>query len=238
MGKSIGLYGGSFDPIHFGHLNLAICIMEARGLDEVWFCPAAYNPHKPEPAFRSDAHRLKMVALAIEGEKRFRVTDIELRAPKEITSQSETARKLPRIDDPRGFGAVSDAEVIPLRALRPGPSYTIDTLHQLIDDHKGEGLSFAVILGDDAAHGFCRWRRPEEIIQLAKVYVGTRNDRTPKPFEGEPAIVSALEEGVTPTRVMEISSTEVRQRLKNRQFCGHLVPGKVLDYIVTNRLYL
>lgn len=205
MGKLIGIYGGSFDPIHFGHINLAVEMMEAHHLHEVWFCPAAQNPHKQHVAAAPE-HRLNMLRLAIENEPRFRLLEIE--------------------------------------AHQPGPSYTFDTLSELdkIQSESPDPNTFALILGTDAAKSFHTWHRPEEIIQLARPLVGRRidvADDTPEyVIEGSPGIVEALRRGMTPTRIMEISSIEIRYRLKKMKYCRHLVPGKVLDYIITNRLYL
>ena len=151
----IGLYGGSFDPIHNGHLNVAIGMMEAHNLDEIWFCPAMLNK-------------------------------------------------------------------------RPGPSYTIDTLDSL----KGK---LALIIGEDSAKDFHLWRSPEKILARSEILVASRGKRAP--FTGSPEIVTALNKGLTEIRLMEISSTEVRERLRNGKYCGHLVPTKVLDYITKHQLY-
>ena len=79
--KKIGLYGGSFDPIHFGHINLAIEILEAHNLDEVWFCPAQISPHKLHNHPIASEHRISMLQLAIKDIPQFRVTTIELERP-------------------------------------------------------------------------------------------------------------------------------------------------------------
>jgi nicotinate-nucleotide adenylyltransferase len=197
----IGIYGGSFDPVHLGHLNLAVEIMEAHRLDQVWFCPSFINPFKQQGSHGSVSDRLAMLQLAIQGESRFCITDVEIK--------------------------------------REGPSYTIDTLHQLIaaQGQASASHSFALILGEDAARTFCRWHKAEEIVKCARLLVGSRGESI-IPFEGSPAISAALEAGLTATRIMEISSTEIRQRLANNLFCGHLLPGKVLDYILAHALYL
>ena len=78
MRKLIGILGGSFDPIHLGHLNLAVAIMEAHSLFQVWFCPAAQNPLKPNDTNASAHHRMEMVRLAIAGEPRFKVIDTDI----------------------------------------------------------------------------------------------------------------------------------------------------------------
>lgn len=203
MGKFIGIYGGSFDPIHLGHLNLATEIMEAHHLDEVWFCPAACNPLKEDQVLASASHRLEMIRLAIENEPRFKISEIELN--------------------------------------RDGVSYTIDTVNELVASQKGklDPDSFALILGEDSAKDFFKWRQPEAIVQSVKLLIGSRPNEKEKnkSFQGSDLVVQAIHQGLTPTRIMEISSREIRQRLLNKKYCYHLVPGKVMDYIVTNDLY-
>ncbi len=77
MKKRIGIFGGSFDPPHFGHLHLATSMMHMCGLDEVWFCPTAGNPLKTGRALVSIDDRLQMLKAAIADEKRFKIIDIE-----------------------------------------------------------------------------------------------------------------------------------------------------------------
>lgn len=201
--KKIGVYGGSFDPIHLGHLNLATEIMEAHQLDEVLFCPAAINPHKTHQNSVSATHRLNMIRLAIAHEPRFSVTEIEI--------------------------------------ARQGLSYTVDTLKELhaLQNDREERSAFFLILGEDSARTLHRWHQPEVIISLAQPLVGSRIGKRDalEPFEGSPSMIRALNEGLTPTRVMEISGTEIRERLLDKKPCYHLLPGKVMDYIITNRIY-
>jgi nicotinate-nucleotide adenylyltransferase len=203
MKKIIGIYGGAFNPIHLGHLNLAAEMMEAHHLHEVWFCPTGCHPQKHDPFAVSAEHRLNMIRLAIEGQPRFQVSDIE-------------------ID-------------------REGPSYTVDTLLAFneLEKEKKDPYAFALILGEDAARGFSTWHQPEEIIKLARLLVGRRGDEKKRtdPFPGSPEIAAAIQKGWTQTRVMEISSREVRERVLKKKYCAHLLPTKVLDYINTNQLY-
>src|SRR5436853_4449646 len=79
--KRIGLFGGTFDPIHFGHLNLAFELMEKRGLDQVWFIPTQINPFKMEVPPTSMEHRLTMVQLAIRDIPQFHLKDLEKKRP-------------------------------------------------------------------------------------------------------------------------------------------------------------
>lgn len=198
----IGFYGGSFDPPHLGHMNLAVQMMEIHRLDEIWFCPVAMNPHKEQGSFSNAKNRIEMLNIAIAKEPRFRIIDIEI--------------------------------------LRKGPSYTIDTLNALIaiQEKKNQPTDFSVIIGDDAARFFHTWHQPEEIIKKAKLLVGKRGEISfNKTFLGNPSIHQAIVKGLTQMHVMEISSTEIRQRLANHQTCWHLLSGKVLDYILAHHLY-
>ena len=202
MGKSIGFFGGTFDPIHCGHLNLAIEILEARQLDEVWFCPAYISPHKLEISPTSVEHRLKMLSLAIEGEPRFKILDTEIK--------------------------------------RLSPSFTIDTIQELLATQLGKSdpHRFSLILGEDAFPGFFHWRQPEEIVRLVPLLIGSRSGFFPtEELKGDPRIIESIENGITPTRVMEISSTDIRDRISRRLYCRHLMPAKVLDYIYAHDLY-
>jgi nicotinate-nucleotide adenylyltransferase len=74
----LGIFGGSFDPVHFGHLLLAECCREQGRLDEVWFIPAAFSPHKPEGAAASPSQRIDMLRLATGGHEAFRVSTLEI----------------------------------------------------------------------------------------------------------------------------------------------------------------
>jgi nicotinate-nucleotide adenylyltransferase len=73
----VGFFGGTFDPIHFGHLNMAEELMKTKHLEEVWFCPAFINPYKIDRQSASIEHRLKMMRLAIDGRPQFKLLDLE-----------------------------------------------------------------------------------------------------------------------------------------------------------------
>ncbi len=187
--KKVGLLGGTFDPIHFGHLNLAFEMLEKRGLDEVWFCPAWMNPHKLVGQASSTIDRLEMVRLAIEAIPQFKVIDNEVR--------------------------------------RGGISYTVDTLRELKAEHPEN--QFFLILGADSVDLFFKWKEPEEILSLCEVLVGSRT----KPEISQ----EILKENYVPTRLLDISATDIRSRVNKYLYISHLVPGKVVDYIYSNRLY-
>lgn len=197
--KKVGIYGGTFDPVHFGHINLAVEVLELRALDEVWFCPAQCNPHKSDEPHADVAQRLAMLRLALQHIPHFAVIDNE--------------------------------------AKRPLPSYTSDTLQELIGLYPEN--EYSLLLGEDSIPGFFRWHQPQQIVEMVKVYIGSRIGEIDRNrYSGEdPRVVAALQEGMTQTRLMDISATMVRDRLKRGLYCGHLVPGIVLDYIRQNKLY-
>ncbi len=194
--KKIGFYGGTFDPIHFGHLFLAIQLAELKQLDEVWICPAFCSPFKQgKLPLTSGEHRLEMVRLAIEEIPRFKVLSSEVES-------KET-------------------------------SYTVDTLRAL-----PQGFQYHLLLSEESALQFMKWKEPEEIARLAPPLIGCRKFSELSGHQDDSwKEIPFLKEGLVLTKRMEISSTEIRERLKNKLYVGHLVPAKALDYIRRHQLY-
>ncbi len=212
MVKRIGVYGGSFNPIHFGHIHLAIDMLEKRSLDKILFCPAELNPHKMEfkESVLSSEHRLAMLKLAIMDIPQFSILESELK--------------------------------------RPSPSYTIDTINELLaNDEQEANVShndlkqknhYFLIVGDDTIENFHHWHKAHELIEKVEVLVGVRSEKCLDDMTNpDPLINESLKVGRTLTRIFEVSSTEIRDRIAAEKYCGHLVPAKVLDYIYRNRLY-
>ncbi len=171
--KKIGFLGGSFDPIHIGHLHLAISLLEAFDLDQVLFCPAACAPHKKEKIVGADPFaRLEMVRLAIETAPLFALLDWEV--------------------------------------VRGGVSYSVDTMRALVKERPGN--QFFLLLGEDSFSQLDTWKEKNALIDMAPAIVGSRKE-------------------------FNVSSTDVRLRLSQKKYCGHLVPEKVLDYIARHGLY-
>jgi nicotinate-nucleotide adenylyltransferase len=200
--KKIGLLGGSFDPIHFGHLNLAFELMERGQLEEVWFIPAHVNPLKTHIPPVSFEHRLAMLKLAVEGISPFKIKDLESR--------------------------------------RPAPSYTVETLRLLLAEFTArvESPHFYLLLGEDSIASFVHWHLPHEIVKMAHLLIGSRSGSyVLQEVERDPVLWEAIQKGMIKTRLMDISSTDLRHRLNQGLYCGHLVPVKVLDYIHKNQLY-
>lgn len=95
----IGIFGGTFDPIHNGHIGLALGLFEIHHLDEVWFCPARQNPFKKDGTAADFAHRIKMLELALADIPYFKITDLESRRPGPSYS-IDTLRKI--VNDQKG----------------------------------------------------------------------------------------------------------------------------------------
>lgn len=194
--KRWGFFGGTFDPIHFGHLNLAINLLEIHHLDHILFSPANFSPLKGSNMPTASAKdRFEMTKLALEG--------------------------------------MPNCSLLKLELEREGPSYTIDTMKELIRLHPN--VQFHLIVGEDILEGLPKWKHVEELLTLAPPLTGTRpGDNLPKlPL----AIEKWIDRGRTDIPSMEISSTELRARLIQKKYCGHLIPAKVLDYIHAHRLY-
>lgn len=200
--KKIGLYGGTFDPIHLGHLNAALAAMEYHKLDEVWFCPAQINPLKLNGPSASSHHRLEMLKIALVDLPHFHIITHEI-----------------------------EQECV---------SYTVDTLRWLTAKEKEQAhpSQFFLIIGEDALATFFQWREPEEIIKLAQPLI-VRRFYTAKALssQGDQEIEKIFTKGRTPNPIIEISATEIRERVQHGLYIGHLVPAKVVDYIYQNHLY-
>lgn len=183
--RKVGLYGGTFDPFHLGHLALAVNLKESLHLDEVWLIPANLNPLRSTTAVPFE-HRLAMA--------------------------EEVAALIP------GFCTCG------IEGERPAPSYTIDTVLELKRRHPD--CNFTLLLGDDAAQDLPRWHRVEELLAIIPIAIGKRK-----------AGVEVTNGDYVPTPLYEISSTEIRERLRQKKFCGHLLPQVILDYIFKHNLY-
>lgn len=192
--SKIGLYGGTFNPIHFGHLNLAFELMENSKLDEVWWMPTSCSPFRQDDDFTAE-QRLKMVELALEGIPQFKVCTLEIH--------------------------------------RPPPAYTIDTVREILSLYPND--EFYLLLGEDALVRFMDWKEPLELIRLIPFLIGHRSGNALPKFPDE--IEKIISESLVETPLIDISATRIRKRLKNRRYCGHLLPWKVLDFIYVNQLY-
>jgi len=189
----IGLYGGSFDPVHFGHLIVAQESYERFGLDRVIFIPAAQSPLKPGAVSASAADRLAMVRAAIEDDPRFAVSDIELR--------------------------------------RGGMSYTLDTVKELKSRYPGD--TFYWIIGADQAARLPEWHAIEQLAEVLEFIAVDRPGSPPL----APASVPGLRVHRLESRLIDISSTELRERARRGLPLQHFIPHKALVYLKAHCLY-
>lgn len=199
---AIGIFGGTFDPIHFGHISVAKGLLEKGVVSEIWVIPVHQNPHKLDAPPTSSLHRLRMCEIAFEGVRGVKVLDIE--------------------------------------SKRPDLSFTFNTVKSLYDKEQSRASPrpLRLIMGEDAAHGFHRWKHPFKIIEMALPLVVSRSVFS-HPIEdaNHPEIAAILEENRVELPTVEISATEIRERIRENRPCGELLPRKVLDYIYENRLY-
>lgn len=188
--KQVGIMGGTFDPIHCGHLLAAEQAREQAGLDEVWFMPTHIPPHKQRDSLTLAGHRLKMVELSVADNEAFHVTDVELR--------------------------------------REGPSYTYDTIVQLVLQYPDYRFSF--IIGGDMVKILPTWYQYQKLIRMIH-FIGLARPGT--------EIDRAASEPVTFVEmpVWDISSTLIRKRAASGKSIRYLVPDAVERYIKENRFY-
>ena len=195
----IGVFGGTFDPIHMGHLIVAEDARAALDLDKVLFIPAGQPWFKSYRQITEAYHRLAMVRLAVEGNPSFDVTDIEIR--------------------------------------RTGPSYTVDTLAELREQYPD--AEFIVILGVDALREIDRWHQPRKLFELASVVGMAR----PGAIINLSVLHAAIPGSSSRIRLLDsalidISGTEVRQRVAAGRSIRYRVPAAVEWYIRENGLYM
>jgi nicotinate-nucleotide adenylyltransferase len=186
----IGVLGGSFDPIHFGHLLMAQSAVEGLKLDAVLFVPAYCSPFKNNLRQPDASRRLVMVREAIKGNKAFKLYSGEIRRKK--------------------------------------VSYTIDTLKELKDRHPG--AKFYLLMGGDNLRTFHRWKDPHGILKLARLVILNR----PGFDKNYPRRWPFLKINMP---AVDISSSDIRDRLKGNKSIWYLTPKAVIRTIKRSRLY-
>ena len=178
-----GIFGGSFNPIHKGHISLARQLRQKAGLDEVWLMVSPQNPLKASADLLDDEIRMQMARLAVEGEEGIIASDYEIHLPK--------------------------------------PSYTWNTLQALNKDYPDR--EFVLMIGGDNWQLFDKWYHADDIRKNYQIIVYPRRG-----FEG----------GIDGLDLIDISSTEIRERIKAGKGIKRLVPKAVAEYITINKLYV
>lgn len=185
--KKVGIFGGSFNPIHTGHIALAKSLCEKAGLDEVWFMVSPMNPFKKTATDLLDDHlRLEMVEKALEKEPQLKACDYEFRLPK--------------------------------------PSYTWHTLQAISQEFTD--IEFTLLIGGDNWAAFDKWYHHEDILAHYPIVVYPRQGSS----------VGKVPEGVTivETPLLNISSTEIRQRIKEGKSIEGMVPESIEELVKRN----
>ena len=187
----IGLYFGSFNPIHIGHLAIANYMVEFTDLDRLWFVISPHNPLKKKSTLLEDYHRLELVYRAIENDERFYASDIEFKMPQ--------------------------------------PSYTIDTLARLREKRPND--EFALIMGADGLKTFNKWKNADEIVNQYHRFV------YPRPGIAEEEYKKHANITIVNAPMMEISSSFVRDAIRDNKNVKYFVPEKVYEYISEMNFY-
>ena len=217
-----GVLGGTFHPIHLGHIGAALAAADALGLDRVLLTPAGIPPHRPIQPHASIYHRFAMVALASLVDHRLRACDIELETP--------------------------------------GPSFTSDTLKRLVEQGSAASQLF-FITGADAFAEIATWRDYPDLLDRCRFVVVARPGLSASELVARlPGLASRMVElqaapsgapvegafaaatGQQPifllgARTPDVSSTELRRRIREGGPLDALVPGDIAKYIRQHGLY-
>ena len=191
--SKIGIFGGSFNPIHVGHALIASYIVENSELDSLWLMVSPLNPLKEGSSMASDYHRLRMTELVTRRMERVITSAFEFDLPK--------------------------------------PSYTIDTLNALQAKFPNDELY--LVIGADNWCLFDRWKAGDEIISKYHILIYPRRGYDiviPEQYSDRVAVVDA--------QLIEISSTQVRERISKHKSISFYVPESVEKYIIDNMLYM
>ena len=187
----IGIFGGSFNPIHIAHLILSEDLIVNQGFNKVQFLPCWKQPLKDQTSFVSFEHRLNMLKIATQANQHFSILDIEADLPK--------------------------------------PSYTYNTLIEL---QKRGYKDFCFITGADNLNIITSWYKYRELLNEFQILFLLRPSFVlPKRYK------KIGKEKLLKTRLLDISSTEIRRRLKQDLSCKEMLPRGVHEYIKREKLY-
>ena len=199
----IGLYFGTFNPIHIGHLIIANHFAEYSGLDQIWMVVTPHNPLKNKQTLLDDYQRLQLVFLATEDYPKIKPSDIEFKLSQ--------------------------------------PNYTVNTLAHL--QEKFPKHEFSLIMGEDNLKSLHKWKNYQMILQNHEIYVYPRLEVKSRTSD---EISSELEYSTYKNNpkihfidapIVEISSTFIRENIKNKKNVRPLLPEKVWEYIDHNNIY-
>ena len=198
--NKIGIIGGTFDPIHNGHLIIAENSRKTFNLDKVIFMPAGIPPHKRDKDISSNLHRYNMTLLAINSNQYFLISDLELK--------------------------------------KEGISFTIDTIKYLKSIYEDTDIYF--ILGSDSLFQIDKWKDYEELLTLCHFVVAKRPSYNNQELENKVDKLNSLYNSsihIVEGPVLEVSSSDIRERVRRGDYISYLVPRSVEEYIYKHGLY-
>jgi len=189
----VGLFFGSFNPIHIGHLVIANHLVEYSDLDQVWFVVTPHNPFKNKNTLLDNYQRLEMVYRATKDYTKLKPSDIEFNLPQ--------------------------------------PNYTINTLVHLQEKYPQH--EFALIMGEDNLKSFHKWKNYELILENHHIYVYPRvsDQKVETRFDGHKKI------HVINAPLMELSSTFIRNAIKEGKNVQPMLPQQVWEYLDEMNFY-
>ena len=216
--QKLGIFGGTFNPVHYGHLAAAEEVRDRLKLERILFVPSFLPPHKQEEDMPSAVQRLEMVRLGIAGNQNFRVSDLEVK--------------------------------------RGGKSYTIETVEALLQQYLGSELTF--ITGLDSFLEIRTWKEWERLLALCGFAVLSRPGYHFSDLAGMPGLdpyraeldmldrqekdhlmirTDLMRVSLDRISLYDISSTDIRTRIKKGRTVKYHLPDAVEHYIIENKLY-
>ncbi len=199
--KSIAILGGSFNPVHYGHLKMAEAAMESSHFSKVLFIPTGTPYHKEQKSLLPFSDRLKLLELAIEN--------------------------------------CPDFDFSPIEGEREGNSYTFDTVRELLRQNPTE--SYSLLIGTDQFLTLRSWHKIKELGQLVDFYVANRNGEMEfSTFQKEREDLEkelSLHCKLFPMPAIDLSSTEIRNLMKEGKSIHGMLPKSVEEYILKKGFY-
>jgi nicotinate-nucleotide adenylyltransferase len=187
----IGLFFGSFNPVHIGHLALANYMLSYTEMEQVWFVVSPHNPLKKKSGLLNQNDRLHLINLALDFNPKIKASNIEFNLPQ--------------------------------------PSYTINTLAHLKE--KFPEHQFSLIMGRDNLQTFDKWKNYEEILKRHQIYVYPRAGSVPSAFDSHKQV------HLTEAPIMEISSTFIRNAIKEKKNVEYFMHPAVWEYVRDMNFY-
>lgn len=192
--KKIGLFFGTFNPIHNGHIELAKFFLSNSDISDIYFIVTPLNPFKANSKIVDNRFRLEMVKIATASEKNFYPSNIEFNIPP--------------------------------------PNYTIKTVLKIVDE--SPNTKFSILMGEDNLSSFNKWKEYKLILKNVELYVYPRKKKfsVPCALKNNPRIINFK------APLINFSSTEIRNRVRENKEIRKLVPTKVFDFIRGKKVYL